>query len=171
MSDKILSPEQVLALLAQAPERIAALTAGLADAQLRLSPGPGEWSANEVLAHLRSCADVWGGCMAQMLAQDGPTIRAVNPRSWIKSTDYLELGFHASLEAYTAQRAGLLALLEPLTPADWARTATITGAGAPLVRSVLIYGDWLAHHERPHLKQIARIVETVKGVSPTIAIR
>src|SRR5690348_494140 len=53
-----LTIEQMLALLAAAPPRLAALTTDLAPAQLRTAPTPGEWSANEVLAHLRACADV-----------------------------------------------------------------------------------------------------------------
>jgi hypothetical protein len=50
--------EQILALLTETPPRIAALTASLAAAQLHAAPGQGEWSANEVLAHLRACADM-----------------------------------------------------------------------------------------------------------------
>jgi hypothetical protein len=47
--------EQVLTLLAETPRRIAALTAGLAPAQLHTCPSEWEWSANDVLAHLRLC--------------------------------------------------------------------------------------------------------------------
>jgi hypothetical protein len=129
---------------------------------LRASPGSGEWSANEVLAHLRACADVWGGGMEQILAQDRPIIRAVNPRTWIESTDYLEQEFSPSLQAFTAQRAHLLAILEPLAPEGWLRTATITGAGKPLEWSVLHYGDRLAVHERAHLKQIEHIANVLR---------
>jgi hypothetical protein len=50
--------EQVLTALAETPPRIAALTAGLAPAQLHAAPSPGEWSSNEVLAHLRACTDL-----------------------------------------------------------------------------------------------------------------
>jgi len=50
--NKSLTTEQVLTLLAATPRRIAALTAGLAPAQLHTTPNPGEWSANDVLAHL-----------------------------------------------------------------------------------------------------------------------
>jgi DinB superfamily len=53
-----LTREQVLAVLAETPPRLLALTAGLAPAQLRIVPLPGEWSANDVLAHLRACADM-----------------------------------------------------------------------------------------------------------------
>ena len=79
MPAKPLTTEQILTLLAVAPARIAELTAGMAPAELRIAPAPAEWSANDVLAHLRACADVWGDCIAVMLAEDSPTIRAINP--------------------------------------------------------------------------------------------
>jgi hypothetical protein len=156
-----LSVEQILTLLAEAPQRIAALTSRLAPAQLHAAPNPGEWSANEVLAHLRACADMWGGCIGAILAQDRPTLRAVNPTTWINKTDYREQAFQPSLSAFTTQRTDLLAVLEPLTPAGWLRAATVTGAGKPLVRSVHAYAQWLASHERTHIKQIERITNTV----------
>ena len=63
MPKRPLTIEQVLTLLAETPPRIAALTAGLAPAQLRTAPNHDEWSANDVLAHLRACADMWGDCI------------------------------------------------------------------------------------------------------------
>lgn len=161
MSSRSLTIEQVLTLLAATPPRIVALTADMSSAQLRTAPNPGEWSANDVLAHLRSCADVWGGCMATIIAEDAPTIRAINPTTWIKTTNYLELDFQTSLQAFTTQRTELLAVLEPLAPDVWSRAATVTGAGKPLVRTVLGYARWLALHERPHIKQIERIVKAM----------
>jgi hypothetical protein len=158
-----LTIEQVLELLADAPPRLAALTAGLAPARLRVVPDSDGWSANDVLAHLRSCADVWGDCIAAILAQDRPTLRAINPRHWITRTDYPDQEFWASLHAFTAQRADLLAVLGPLPSADWARPATVKGAGTPLERTVLTYGQRLAGHEQSHLKQIARIIEAVRA--------
>ena len=150
--------EPILTLLTENPRRIAALTAGLAPAQLGTPHGPGGWSLNDILAHVRSCADVWGGCIATMLAEDEPTIRAINPRTWIKGTNYRELEFQPSLRAYMRQRARLLAVLAPLPSASWSRSATVTGAGAVLRRTIFFYARWLANHERSHVKQIARIV-------------
>ena len=148
-------------LLAAAPRRITALTKGLTEAQLRRAPERGEWSANEVLAHLRACADTRGEAIRTILASDHPTIRAVNPLTWIKETDYLDLDFRASLRAFTKQRAALLRALEPLPPRGWSRAATVTGAGRPLERTVLDYAEWVAVHERPHLKQFAALVERI----------
>jgi hypothetical protein len=156
-----LTTEQVLTLLAENPQRIAALTAGLVPAQLRTRPRDG-WSANDVLSHLRSCSDVWGKCIATMVVEDRPTLRAVNPRTWIKSTNYPELEFRPSFRSFAKQRAELLTLLEPLPIKAWSRSATVTGAGRELRRTVHIYAQWLARHERTHVKQVARIVEAVR---------
>lgn len=111
-----------------------------------------------MLAHLRACADVWGSCIAVILAQDTPTLRAVNPRTGIKKTDYREQKFQSSLRAFTAQRAELLAALEASPLKAWSRKATVTGAGKTLERTALFYAQWLAEHERSHVKHLARML-------------
>jgi len=153
-----LTIDHVLALLSATPARIAALTADLEPVRLRTAPEPGEWSANDVLAHLRACADVWGNCMTAMITKDSPRIRAVNPLTWITKTDYLQLEFRPSLGCFARQRVELLAVLEPLANDDWSRAAMVTGAGKPLERTVLFYAQWLARHERQHVKQVEQIV-------------
>lgn len=163
MPNKPVTIEQVLILLDETPTRIAALTASLEPAQLNTAPGPGEWSANDVLAHLRACADMWGGSIMTIIAEDRPTFRAVNPVTWIKKTDYPELEFRSSLHAFVTQRADLLAVLKPLPREGWSRMATVTGAGKPLKKTVLDYAARLARHERAHLKQIARTVKTIRS--------
>ncbi len=137
-----LTIEQILTLRKEGPPRIADLTAGLESAQLHTPPDGGGWSINDVLAHLRSCAGVWGDCIATVLAEDGPTIRAINPRTWVKCTNYPDLEFHPSFQAFTMQRAELLALLESFAPEDWLRGATVTGAGKPLERTVQFYAQF-----------------------------
>jgi DinB family protein len=156
-----LTIEQVLTLLEETPARIAAATRGLTEAQLHRSPEPGEWSVNEVLAHVRACADVRGEPIRMILSEHHPTFRAVNPLTWIKKTDYLDLEFKPSFRAFSKQRSDLLALLKPLPRKSWSRAATVTGAGAVLERTVLFYAEWVAIHERPHVKQVERIVKTV----------
>ena len=90
-----------------------------------------------------------------------PTLRAINPRTWIKSTDYLEQEFEPSFHAFATQRAELLAVLRPLPPEAWWRAATLTGAGKPLQQTAYSYAEALAVHERPHIKQIGRIAGTI----------
>lgn len=47
-------------------------------------------------------------------------------------------------------------------PPPWSRAATVTGAGVALERTVHFYARWLVRHERPHVKQIARLVQAVR---------
>lgn len=176
MSRSSLTPEEILSLLAHTPPRLAALTADLPPACLQTAADESGWSANEVLAHLRACADVWGDCITAIIAApERPTLRAINPRSWMKKTDYREQDFPSSLRAFTVQRADLLAVLTPLGPEDWTLAATVTGAGRVLERTVFLYAQWLAIHERPHVKQIERIVrvmaEAGRAQSPPRAVR
>ncbi len=162
MPSTALTSEQVLTILVAAPQRIAALTADLLPTQLRAAPAPDAWSANDVLAHLRACADMWGNCIARMLSEDRPTLRAVDPRTWIEETDYRKQEFQPSFHAFATQRTALLAVLAPLPPAGWSHAATVTGAGKPLERTVLFYARWLARHERTHVKQIERTAKALR---------
>lgn len=163
MPGKYLPVETILAILKETPSRLAALAAELSPAQLRTAPEPGEWSATEVLAHLRACSDVWGdNYIRTILTQDKPTIKAMNPNRWIRNTDYLQQEFQALLRPFTKQRKKLLAVLKQLQPQDWWRTATLTGAGKPLQQTLISHADGLARHERAHLKQIERTLSALR---------
>ena len=163
MRDRLLTIEQNLSILAITPVRLAGLTRGLTAAQLLTAPGPGEWSARDVIAHLRACSDMWGGYILQILRQEHPTFKAVNPTTWIKQTNYPEQEFQPSLQAFTAQRDELLAVLKPLPPEAWSCTATVTGAGKPLELTLHSYAQRLASHERTHIRQIETIVNTLRA--------
>lgn len=163
MARASLSTGEMLTLLAATPPRLAELATGLTPVQLRTAPAPGEWSAVEVLAHLRARADVWGECISRMRTEESPTLRAINPRARVTETDYPGMEYAPSLEALTRQRDDLLAVLHALTPDDWERSATVTGVGRPFVRSVTDYVRRMSTHERGHLKQLARSVAAVQA--------
>src|SRR6266511_4887614 len=102
-------------------------------------------------------------------AQYTPPIKPMNPRTWIKTTDYLEQEFQPSLRAFTEQRSKLLAVLEPLPPNDWTRTNTLIGAGKPLQQTLMSHADGLARHERAHLKQIERTLNALQRTSKELS--
>src|SRR5262245_22867917 len=162
MSNNSLTIEQVLTRLAEHPPRIATLTKDLTSAQLCARSKPDEWSANDVLAHLRSCADVWGNYIRKILAEDRPAIRAVSPRTWMKRTNYPELEFETSFRAFTAQRADLLSVLKSLPAEAWSHTAIVTRAGKVIDRTILHYAEGLVIHEQSHVSQIEDIVNSLR---------
>ncbi|HMN13091.1 MAG TPA: DinB family protein [Bellilinea sp.] len=154
---------EFLMLLTNGPEKISGIVAPLRPEELKNQWKPGEWSVVEVLAHLRSCADVWEGCMRRIQAEDHPRIKAVNPKLYIRSVNYESLEFAESFAAFKAQRERLLAWLQSLPTEDWLRGATVYGAGKPLARTLLFYAGWLARHERTHYRQFTKIVRKLKG--------
>ena len=107
-----------------------------------------------------TCHDVLGGNMLRIVREDHPARKGMSPRAWQNQTDYFEWQFRPAFEVFRAQRAELLEVLEPLPAEAWERTATVTGAiGECNEYSVLYYGDWMARHERSHLRHIARILK------------
>lgn len=117
------------------------------------------WSVNDQLAHLRACHDVLGGNMLRIVCEDHPAWKGMAPAAWQKQTDYFEWKFKPAFDAFRAQRAELLAVLEPLPIDAWERTATVSAPpGVVYEYSVLYYGDWMARHERSHLRHMARVL-------------
>lgn len=114
----------------------------------------GVWSINDVMSHLRSVCDARGEFMRSMLAEPRPTLRAIDPRGLQKRTAYGE--FAPSFRAFTLQRRRLLRFLNALPRRSWSRTAIITGGGPPRERTVLFYAQWVAGHERAHVRQLTR---------------
>jgi hypothetical protein len=162
VASRTLTVHEILTLLSEHPKRMAELTAGRPVAALHTEPEPDEWSVNDVLAHLRACADVWGGAIATIVAEDDPVLKGLNPRTWIKQTDYPDLSFRASLRAFTRQRTDLLAVLKPLPSDGWSRTATVLAWGQQYEKSVLEFASKLASHERMHVQQIGAVVAMIR---------
>jgi hypothetical protein len=144
--------DKVLVDLQETPRRITALTGAYPREQLHTRPAPDAWSAVEILAHLRTCADVWGKSILAMIAQDYPTLRYVSPLTWLKKMDYPTLEFAVSLASFARQRDDLLQVLKALTRAEWSRGATFTGTVRGKEHTVLSYAQRIAEHERQHLE-------------------
>ena len=150
----------VLTALSETPKEIVRIARGCSVRQLHRKPRPEAWSAREIVAHLRACAEVWGRSIERMLAEDRPTIRYVSPRGWIKKTDYLEQGFHDSLDDFSGRRVTLVEALSALDARGWSRGATFTATTLGREGTVLGYARRIAEHEVQHLDQLRR---TLKG--------
>ena len=145
-------------MLKTTPSRIASVSRGFTDKELNWKPGADSWSANQVLAHLRACADVWGGSIIKILKQDNPTFRYVSPRTWIRKTNYQDLDFKASFLAFRKQREDLLKVLQSVPHQDWLRGAKVRAATRLREETVLSYAQRLGGHEARHCEQIDRIL-------------
>jgi len=147
--------DQFLKLLAEAPRRIAVATKGHLESRLNIRTEKVPWSVNDILAHLRASADVREKYIQAMLAQNNPAMRYISPRTYIRKTDYLELAFPESFQAYKKQRMELLKTLQNLSIQDWSRSATIKERK----ETVFSYTLYLTQHETAHCEQIEELLK------------
>jgi hypothetical protein len=147
--------EKYLGLLSNTSRRIMKATQGFDDVRLQYKIDQKAWSVNDILAHLRSCADVWGGSIEAMLAQDRPTLPYRHPRQWIKKTNYSNLLFDESFQAFRLQRKSLLNVLNNLSFEDWSRAAIIKHRE----HTVLSETRRMALHEDVHCQQIEELLK------------
>ena len=145
---------KALALLEETPRRLTAASSRTEAARLRLKPDARGWSAVDVLAHLRACADVWGASIVFMLSENEPTLPDLHPRKWIKQTNYPDLLFADSLQAFTRQRENLLEILQDLPFEDWSRGAMIGGRR----HTVFTQARRMAKHETEHCAQVDELL-------------
>ncbi len=150
--------ERYLGLLAQTLVWISAASRECDASQLLFKPDAEAWCANDILAHLRACADVWGGSILKMLAQDHPTLRYVSPRTYIRKKDYPRQEFHASLAAFSKQRNELIRVLNALPIESWSRGATFNGTVSGREATVFSYARRMAEHEIVHCEQIESLL-------------
>jgi hypothetical protein len=151
--------KQLLNLLAATPRRLASISQDLGQKRLGFKPDEPAWSANDILAHLRASADVWGKSILAMIAQDHPTLRYVSPRTWIRKTNYSTQDFSESLKVFTQQRQELLQALTALKSAAWSRGATFTGTTSGREKTILDYVQRLISHEQEHLQQLEGLLK------------
>jgi len=153
-----ISPDEIekyLSLLSDTSRRLMKATQGFDDARLQYKPDEKIWSVKDILAHLRSCADVWGSSIEAMLAEDNPNVPYRHPRQWIKKTNYPDLTFHESFQAFRLQRKNLLNVLNNLSFEDWSRAAIIKHRE----HAVFSQARRMALHENVHCQQIEEILE------------
>jgi hypothetical protein len=153
-----LTVDATMEILRTTVPRLEEMTSGVPRDRLHAVTEYG-WSVNDQLAHLRACHDVLGGNMLRIVREEHPSWKGMSPRTWQQQTDYFAWEFSPAFEVLRAQRAELLEVLEELPATAWQRTATVWAPPNTVYEySTLYYGDWMARHERGHLRHMARIL-------------
>lgn len=120
------------------------------DAELDARPGPGKWTAREIVHHLADSEMTSAIRLRLLLVQDKPVIHGYDQDEFARKLHYGR-PIQASLDAFDAARRTTAELLDRLTPADWRREGTHTESGPYSVeRWLQIYAD----HAHKHAEQI-----------------
>jgi hypothetical protein len=141
---------------ARGPERLRAALARVPEEACRWRPGPGRWSAHEVVVH---CADSEANAALRIryvLAEKEAVIVGYDQEEWARAFDYHSEPLEPALAAVEAARGRTVPLLRRLVEADWAKAGRHTESGPYTAE------DWLriyAEHLEGHAAQIERNVE------------
>ena len=148
--------EKYLRIISETPQQIAKAAEGLKTARLQFKADAKSWSANDILAHLRSCADLWTHSIYGMLAENEPAFSDIDERKWAKATRYAELPFKESFQAFSLQRENLLRVLRALPFESWERSAIIFERKHTFFSQV----RRMAKHEQEHWEQIESLLQS-----------
>lgn len=126
---------------------------------MKWQPGPGKWSAHEIVVH---CADSEVNAhmrLRYLLAERDPVIQAYDQDLWAADLRYHDHPLEPALAAIRAVRANTIPLLARLTELDWLKTGRHTEhLQYGVERWLEIYGE----HLEIHARQIERNVEAWK---------
>ncbi len=135
------------------PDLLKAALATIPAEALQWRPGPGKWSAHEVIVHCADSETNAHGRIRYLLGEEQPVIQGYDQARWAERLDYHQLPMAPALLTVAAVRANTVPLLRRATDADWAKSGVHTEAGQ--------YGaeDWLqvyAEHLEKHSRQLER---------------
>ena len=149
-----LGPREALAQLAQTPDVVAGLLAGLDEAQLNRPGDDGGWSMRQVVAHLRDAEGVLRSRVQMMIEQDAPTLESLAVFAWATAEDDRPPTTTAIFQTYEVSRRETLALLQGLSPLDWQRTGQHKEFG---LVTILQQASYFSAHEQTHLAALAAL--------------
>ena len=128
--------------------------AGADDAALDRRPGPGTWSARDIVHHLADSEMTSAIRLRRLLAEENATIVGYDQEAFAVRL-YYDRPIASSLEAFRWARVSTAEILDRLTDAEWARAGTHSESGAYSVERWL---EIYAEHAIKHAAQIRRAI-------------
>ena len=148
-------------LIAQYRDGYAAIAEALlkaTDEELDGRPGPGKWSAREIVHHLADSEMTAAIRLRRLLAEDRPEIKGYDQDEYAKRLHY-DRPHEISLEVFKYVRDSTAELLERMSPADWQREGTHSEVGRYTPETWLkIYSE----HAHKHALQIRAARDAAK---------
>lgn len=148
--------ERCIRRYAAGPDLLAAALALVPAEARQWRPGPGTWSAHEVVIH---CADSETNShmrLRYLLGESSPTIVGYDQDRWSAVMDYHAHPIEPAMATVAAVRANTVPLLRRLSEEQWKRTGTHTESGSYGVEEWLrIYAEHLEIHDRQIRRNLA----------------
>ncbi len=151
-----LSPAERAALIERYGRGPATLKQALAKVPapaLQWRPGPGKWSAHEIIVHCADSETNAHGRLRVLLADEKPVVQGYDQDRWAIELDYHRFPLEPALATVEAVRANTVPVLRAMTEAQWRRVGRHSESGPYATE------DWLmiyAAHLEGHARQLER---------------
>ena len=150
--------EALLVRLAVFPAAIDDLRRSYPPDVLECNPAEGEWSARDIVCHLRDyAAEEDRVRLERILSETNPFLSA-NYDPWARASEYARVSLDEAFEEFARLRAEMVAWLRGLPPDVWQRPARHAIFG-PTTFGEMVH--FTAQHDRTHLRQMRHAIETV----------
>ena len=115
-------------------------------------PDPERFTLREVLAHLADLEAVWRQRVEAIVREPGCAIQGQDPGEVAKRNDYAAQDPRANLTRFSEGRAALVATLDGLDEADWAKAGKHSYLGPITVDQI---AQFMVGHDAYHVRQIS----------------
>lgn len=153
----LLGDQEALDVLASTPEKIEDACAELDVAVLQKAPAPGEWSAEEVLAHILDAEIVYSFRWRMTLSQSGVHFPGYAQDLWI---GLAHPSFPEMLAAFSSLRRLNVWLAEETPSTEWDKVGVHSERGPETFDLSL---KVVAGHDLAHLKQLEQTLAVVNA--------
>lgn len=146
--------QDAVALLKEAPSRIARALEGVTESDARRPEASGAWSVLQVVRHLADSEIVYGYRLRLITGADRPEIVGYDQGHWADALEYHRGTVEDALEEYASARRGTVRFLRALPDDAWDRVGLHSERGEESIRRIVAL---LAAHDIGHEQQIERI--------------
>jgi uncharacterized damage-inducible protein DinB len=148
--------EEQMARMERTANDLAAAVRGVPDATLSKRPDEKNWSAKEVVCHMRDAEESFMIRFQSVMAMDEPRFLPIDPDRWAVERQYARNDVQDAIAAFKTRRGETLAFLRGLKPDQWQR------GGIHAIRGKMTQKDFvelIAWHDDNHLDQIKRALD------------
>jgi hypothetical protein len=143
-------------VLRTTPRRLERLIAGRSRFELARRPAVGQWSVNDIAAHLADAELAFGWRIRNVVATPGVHLEWWDEHLWSEKLEYARAPVRASLAAYVALRVANLRVLRSLPPAvSGAAFGVHAKRGRQTLRDLVVME---AAHDLNHLGQVRALL-------------
>ncbi len=113
------------------------------------TPGPGDWSIAELVAHLLDSDLVIADRMKRVIAEDEPVLLAFDENAWIRRLDSHAMPIHEAVSLFAANRHWMARILRRCPESDFPRFGMHSETGRKTLAELLAGAvGHLDHHLR-----------------------